>query len=172
MKSEIFYIKNWSEQVKKEWDSDSFNDLNLKVVLLGSSRLLLKKGLSESLAGRFELLPMGHWSYQEMHEAFGWDIDQYVYFGGYPGSASYLPDEKRWRRYVRDAIVAPAIERDVLQTTYIYKPALMHQLFHLGCAYSGELLSFNKMLGMLQEAGNATTLANYVEILGESLYPS
>ena len=103
------------------------------MVLLGSSRLLLKKGLSESLAGRFELLPMGHWSYQEMHEAFGWDMNQYVYFGGYPGSASYLPDEKRWRKYVRDAIVAPAIERDVLQTTYIYKPSLMvvgQNLFH------------------------------------------
>jgi predicted AAA+ superfamily ATPase len=119
------YDENDSQSNKKA-DKKDFNDLNLKVVLLGSSRLLLKKGLSESLAGRFELLPMGHWSYQEMHEAFGWDIDQYVYFGGYPGSASYLPDEKRWRRYVRDAIVAPAIERDVLQTTYIYKPALMH----------------------------------------------
>lgn len=165
---EIHKIKNWSEQVKKEWDADTFDDLNLKVVLLGSSRLLLKKGLSESLAGRFEMLQMGHWSYQEMHEAFGWNMDQYVYFGGYPGSASYLSDEKRWRKYVRDAIVAPAIEKDVLQTTYIYKPALMHQLFHLGCAYSGELLSFNKMLGMLQDAGNATTLANYLEILGES----
>lgn len=165
---EIHKINNWSEQVKREWDFDSFEDLNLKVILLGSSRLLLKRGLTESLAGRFETLPMGHWSYQEMHEAFGWDINQYVFFGGYPGSASYLPDEKRWRRYVREAIVAPAIERDVLQTTYIYKPALMHQLFRLGCAYSGELLSFNKMLGMLQDAGNATTLANYLEILGES----
>lgn len=165
---EIHKINNWSEQVKREWDFDSFEDLNLKVILLGSSRLLLKKGLTESLAGRFETLPMGHWSYQEMHEAFGWDINQYVFFGGYPGSTSYLPDEKRWRRYVREAIVAPAIERDVLQTTYIYKPALMHQLFRLGCAYSGELLSFNKMLGMLQDAGNATTLVNYLEILGES----
>ena len=165
---EIHKINNWSEQVKREWDFDTFEDLNLKVILLGSSRLLLKKGLTESLAGRFEILPMGHWSYQEMHEAFGWDINQYVFFGGYPGSASYLLDEKRWRRYVREAIVAPAIEKDVLQTTYIYKPALMHQLFHLGCAYSGELLSFNKMLGLLQDAGNATTLANYLKILGES----
>ena len=73
---EIHKINNWSEQVKKEWDADSFNDVNMKVVLLGSSRLLLKKGLTESLAGRFELLPMSHWSYQEMHEAFGFDINQ------------------------------------------------------------------------------------------------
>ncbi len=165
---EIHKIDNWSEQVKKEWDADTFNDVNLKVVLLGSSRLLLKKGLTESLAGRFELLPMTHWSYQEMHEAFGWDINQYVYFGGYPGSAAYLSNESRWRRYMRESIVAPAIEKDVLQTTYIYKPALMHQLFHLGCAYSAEQLSYNKMLGQLQDAGNATTLVNYLEVLGES----
>ncbi len=165
---EIHKINNWSEQVKKEWDADSFNDVNMKVVLLESSRLLLKKGLTESLAGRFELLPMSHWSYQEMHEAFGFDINQYVYFGGYPGSAAYLPNEGRWRRYMRDSIVAPAIEKDVLQTTYIYKPALMHQLFRLGCAYSAEQLSYNKMLGQLQDAGNATTLVNYLEVLGES----
>lgn len=165
---EIHKIGNWSEQVKREWDADTFNDVNLKVVLLGSSRLLLKKGLTESLAGRFELLPMGHWSFQEMHDAFGWDINQYVYFGGYPGSAAYLPNENRWRRYMRESIVAPAIEKDVLQTTYIYKPALMHQLFRLGCAYSAELLSYNKMLGQLQDAGNATTLVNYLGVLGES----
>ena len=165
---EVHKIENWSEQVKKEWDADTFADVNLKVILLGSSRLLLKRGLTESLAGRFELVPMGHWSYEEMHEAFGWNINQYIYFGGYPGSAVYLPNESRWRRYMRDAIVSPAIEKDVLQTTYVYKPALMHQLFRLGCGYSGELLAYNKMLGMLQDGGNATTLVNYMEVLGES----
>lgn len=165
---EVHKINNWSEQVKREWDADTFNDVNIKVVLLGSSRLLLKKGLTESLAGRFEILSMTHWSFQEMQEAFGWDINQYVYYGGYPGSAPYVNNEARWRKYMRESIIAPAIEKDVLQTTYIYKPALMHQLFHLGCAYSGELLSYNKMLGLLQDAGNATTLVNYLEVLGES----
>ena len=165
---EVHKINNWSEQVKREWDADTLNDVNIKVVLLGSSRLLLKKGLTESLAGRFEILSMTHWSFQEMQEAFGWDINQYVYFGGYPGSAPYVNNEARWRKYMRESIIAPAIEKDVLQTTYIYKPALMHQLFHLGCAYSGELLSYNKMLGLLQDAGNATTLVNYLEVLGES----
>ena len=165
---EIHKIDNWSEQVKKEWDSDTFYNINIKVVLLGSSRLLLKKGLSESLAGRFEMLPMGHWSYHEMNLAFGWDINQYIYYGGYPGSAAYLPNESRWRRYMRDSIVSPVIDKDVLQTTYIYKPALMHQLFRLGCSYSSEILSFNKMLGQLNDVGNATTLANYLETLNES----
>jgi len=165
---EIHKINNWSEQIKREWDDDTFHDVNIKLVLLGSSRLLLKKGLTESLAGRFEIIPMGHWSFAEMHEAFGWNINQYVYFGGYPGSAPYINNETRWRKYMRESIISPAIEKDVLQTTFIYKPALMHQLFHLGCAYSGELLSYNKMLGLLQDAGNATTLVNYLEVLGES----
>lgn len=165
---EIHKINDWSEQVKKEWDADSFNNVNIKVILLGSSRLLLKKGLTESLSGRFEIFPMGHWSFKEMNEAFGLNINQYVYFGGYPGSAAYIANEGRWRKYMRDSIIAPAIEKDVLQTTFIYKPALMHQLFHLGCSYSGELLAYNKMLGMLQDAGNATTLASYLKTLGES----
>lgn len=115
---EIHKINNWSEQVKREWDNDTFRDINIKVVLLGSSRLLLKRGLTESLAGRFEIISMGHWSFAEMHEAFGWNINQYVYFGGYPGSAAYVGNEIRWRRYMREAIISPAIEKDVLQTSF------------------------------------------------------
>ena len=165
---EVHKLDNWSEAVKKEWDDDTFNDLNMKVVILGSSRLLLKDGLTESLAGRYELIRMPHWSYSEIHEAFGLDIDQYIYFGGYPGGAVYINDERRWRRYVKDSIVAPAIERDVLQTKTVYKPALMKQLFELGCAYSSEELSLNKMIGQLQDAGNVTTLAGYLTTLDES----
>ena len=165
---EVHKIDNWSEAVKKEWDEDSFNDLNMKVVILGSSRLLLKDGLTESLAGRYELIRMPHWSFAEMHEAFNLDVDQYIYFGGYPGGAMYIKDERRWRKYIKDSIVAPAIEKDVLRTKVIYKPALMKQLFELGCAYSSEELSLNKMLGQLQDAGNVTTLASYLTTLDES----
>ena len=165
---EVHKIDNWSEAVKKEWDEDTFKDLNMKVVILGSSRLLLKDGLTESLAGRYELIRMPHWSYAEMHEAFNMDVDQYIYYGGYPGGAMYVKDERRWRRYIKDSIVAPAIEKDVLRTKVIYKPALMKQLFELGCAYSSKELSLNKMLGQLQDAGNVTTLAGYLTTLDES----
>lgn len=165
---EVHKIANWSEAVKKEWDQDTFNDLALKVVILGSSRLLLKDGLTESLAGRYELIRMPHWSYEEMHQAFDMDLDHYIYFGGYPGGAEYINDERRWLRYIKDSIVAPAIERDVLQTKTVYKPALMKQLFELGCAYSGKELSLNKMLGQLQDVGNVTTLAGYLSTLEES----
>ena len=165
---EVHKVNNWSEAVKKEWDEDTFNDLELKVVILGSSRLLLKDGLTESLAGRYELIRMPHWSYAEMRDAFNLDLDRYIYFGGYPGGAKYVEDERRWRRYIKDSIVAPAIERDVLMTKTVYKPALMKQLFEVGCAYSGKELSLNKMLGQLQDAGNVTTLAGYLTTLDES----
>lgn len=165
---EVHKLDNWSEAIKKEWDEDTRNDINIKVVILGSSRLLLKDGLTESLAGRFELIRMPHWSYNEMHEAFDMDLEQFIYFGGYPGGAKYVHDEHRWRKYIKDSIIAPAIERDILTTKTIYKPALMRQLFDLGCMYSGKELSLNKMLGQLQDVGNVTTLANYLNTLGEA----
>lgn len=165
---EVHKLDNWSEAIKKEWDEDTRNDINMKVVILGSSRLLLKDGLTESLAGRFELIRMPHWNYNEMHEAFGIDLEQFIYFGGYPGGTKYVHDERRWRKYIKDSIIAPAIERDILTTKTIYKPALMRQLFDLGCMYSGKELSLNKMLGQLQDVGNVTTLANYLNTLGEA----
>ena len=144
---EVQKIENWSEVVKREWDADSRNHVNLKVVLLGSSRLLLKKGLTESLAGRFELIRMPRWSLQEMRDAFGVSLDEYIYFGGYPGPAHMIQDERRWRKYIKDSLVAPAIEKDVIMTSNIYKPALMKQLFELGCSYSAEILSLTKVMG-------------------------
>ena len=165
---ELHKINNWSEAVKKEWDADTFNDINLKVVILGSSRLLLKHGLTESLAGRYELIRVPHWSFKEMHDAFGMDLEHYIYFGGYPGMAEYINSETRWRRYIKDSIIAPAIEKDVLLTKIIYKPELMKLLFELGCSYSGEELALDKMLGQLHDAGNITTLAGYLTTLDES----
>ena len=164
---EIQKIDNWSDAVKREWDEDTRMGLKLKVVLLGSSRLLLKKGLTESLAGRYELIRLGHWSYLEMQEAFGFTLDEYIYFGGYPGPAHLIKDERRWKKYVKDSLVAPAIEKDVIMTSNIYKPALMKRLFELGCGYSAEILSLTKLIGQLQDAGNVTTLAGYLEILNQ-----
>ena len=164
---EVQKIDNWSEVVKKEWDTDTRNRLNLKVVLLGSSRLLLRKGLTELLAGRYELIRMPHWSLREMRDAFGVSLDEYIYFGGYPGPAHLMKDERRWRKYIRDSLAAPAIEKDAVMTSIIFKPALMKQLFELGCGYSAEILSLTKLMGQLQDAGNVTTLAGYLEILNQ-----
>ena len=162
---EVQKIPDWSTIVKKLWDEDSRHHLPLKVMLLGSSPLLLQRGLSESLAGRFEVIRVSHWSYNEMHQAFGWNLEQYIYFGGYPGAASLIHDESRWSRYIIDSLIETTISRDILLMAPVNKPALLRRLFHLGCEYSGQILSYQKMVGQLQDAGNTTTLAHYLELL-------
>jgi predicted AAA+ superfamily ATPase len=164
---EIQKINNWSEVVKQQWDKDSREKVNIKVILLGSSRLLIQKGLSESLAGRFETFYCGHWSYGEMEAAFGWSIEQYIYFGGYPGSAILIEEEGRWKSYIKDSLIEPGISKDILMLTRVDKPALLKRLFELGCLYSGQMLSYTKITGQLQDAGNTTTLANYLRLLSD-----
>ena len=165
---EIQKISNWSEVVKKEWDDDTFHDRNIKVLLLGSSRVLLEKGLSESLGGRFEEIRMTHWSYPEMKECFGFTLDQFLFYGGYPGAADLINNSDRWEQYIQSAIIDATINKDILMNTPISKPALLRQTFELGASYSSELLSLTKMLGSLQDAGNTVTLAGYINLLDES----
>lgn len=162
---EIQKVEQWSEVVKKLWDEDSRKERPLKVVLLGSAPLLLQQGLTESLAGRFETLHLPHWSFPEMRQAFDFSLEDYLYYGGYPGAAPLAGDPERWRRYILDALVETTIARDVLLLTRVDKPALMRRLFELGCRFSGQVLSYTKMLGQLQDAGNTTTLAHYLELL-------
>lgn len=162
---EIQNIEHWSSVVKKLWDADSLQQLPLKVILLGSSRLMLQQGLTESLAGRFEVIYVGHWTLPEMQEAFGWTAQQYVWFGGYPGSADFIQDERRWKAYVLNALIEASISKDILMLNRIDKPALMKRLFELGCMYSGQILSFTKIMGQLTDAGNTTTLSHYLKLL-------
>jgi len=162
---EIQKIDNWSETIKKLWDEDSREKNNIKVILLGSSSLLIQKGLTESLAGRFEKTYIGHWSFAEMQSAFGWNINQYIYFGGYPGAAPLIEDEKRWKLYVIDSLIETSISKDILMLTRVDKPALLKRLFEIGANYSGQILSFTKILGQLFDAGNTTTLSHYLSLL-------
>jgi hypothetical protein len=151
--------------VKRLWDEDSLSNTPLRLLLLGSAPLLLQSGLTESLAGRFELLRVTHWQFAEMRDAFGFSLDDYLYFGGYPGSASLIDDRERWASYIRDSLIETTISRDILLLNRVDKPALLRQLFHLACLYSSQILSYNKMLGQLQDAGNTTTLAHYLDLL-------
>lgn len=164
---EIQKIDNWSEIVKQQWDKDTRENVNIKVILLGSSRLLIQKGLTESLAGRFETFYLSHWSFAEMETAFGWSIEQYIYFGGYPGSALLINDEERWKSYIKDSLIETSISKDILMLTRVDKPALLKRLFEIGCLYSGQILSYTKITGQLQDAGNTTTLANYLKLLSD-----
>lgn len=165
---EVQKINNWSEQVKAEWDLDTQEDRDIRVILLGSSRLMLQQGLTESLAGRFEATYLGHWSYREMKDAFGLTPSEFIWFGGYPGAISLKEDEDRWKNYVRDALLETSISKDILMLTRVDKPALMKRLFEIGSLYSGQVLSFTKVMGQLADAGNTTTLANYLELLNEA----
>ena len=165
---EIQKIPRWSEVVKGLWDADRAEALAMHVVLLGSSPWLMQKGLTESLAGRYEPIRMTHWSYPEMQEAFDFSLEEYLYFGGYPGSATLIREERRWREYVRGALIHPIIEQDILKMTRVDKPALLKTLFELGCAYSGQIISYTKLQGQLQDAGNTVTLAHYLDLLSQA----
>ncbi|MDO4437240.1 MAG: AAA family ATPase [Coriobacteriaceae bacterium] len=165
---EIQKVQQWSNTVKSLWDADRRSASTLKVFLSGSSSLLLHHGLEDSLMGRFELIRSPHWSYSECRDAFGYSLDDYLYFGGYPGAARFTEDPQRWGSYIRDAVVEPTISQDVLALEDVRKPALMRALFRLGAAYSGQELSYTKMVGQLQDAGNTVTVAHYLDLLGKA----
>lgn len=162
---EIQKIPGWSEAVKSLWDADTREGRDLRVLLLGSSPLLIQSGLTESLAGRFEQIAAPHWSFTEMREAFGWDLDTFIFFGGYPGAAELITELERWRRYVNESLIETSISRDILLMTRVDKPALLRRVFQLACDYSGQILSYQKMLGQLLDAGNTVTLAHYLDLL-------
>ena len=162
---EIQKIPGWSEAAKGLWDADRDSGCPLHVVVLGSAPMLMQSGLTESLTGRFESVSVTHWSFLEIADAFGLDLQRYLYFGAYPGAARYVTDENRWRSYIANSIIEPTIERDILALTRVDKPALLRRLFELGTDYSGQMLSYTKMLGQLQDAGNTTTLARYLHLL-------
>jgi len=162
---EIQKVSSWSETVKRLWDEDTAAGRSVKLVLLGSAPLLIQQGLTESLAGRFEIVHLPHWSFREMRDAFGWSLATYIFHGGYPGAAPLIEDPGRWSRYILDSLIETTISRDVLLLTRVDKPALLRRLFDLACSYSGQILSYTKMLGQLQDAGNTTTLAHYLDLL-------
>ncbi|HEV8469442.1 MAG TPA: ATP-binding protein [Candidatus Limnocylindria bacterium] len=163
---EIQKVSGWSEAVKRLWDEDTAKRVALRVMLLGSAPLLIQRGLTESLGGRFELIRIGHWSLREMRDAFGWSLEQYLYYGGYPGAAPLIADHERWASYIKDSLIETTISRDVLLLTRVDKPALLRQLFRLACDYSGQIVTLTKLMGQLQDAGNVTTLAHYLDLLG------
>ena len=164
---EIQKVDGWSEVVKANWDKDTATGLPLVVVLSGSSRLLLRQGLSESLAGRFELSQLGHWSFAEMRDAFGFSPEQFAWFGGYPGAAALVGDEARFKSYVASAVIEASLSRDIFLLDRVDKPLALRRLFDLAIAYCGQTVSFTKLLPATG-AGNTTTLSRYLGLLGQA----
>ena len=133
---EIQKVKDWSSIVKLLWDEDTREKIPLKVILTGSSALLPQKGMTESLMGRYEILYCPHWNFKECRDAFGYNPDEFMFFGGYPGAAALKGDEERWARYIGTSIVEPTISQDILMMEEVRKPALLRALFMLGAGYS------------------------------------
>jgi hypothetical protein len=166
---EVQKIEGWSNVVKKFWDEDTHEKNNIQVVLLGSSALMIQKKLPESLAGRFEIIRFTHWSYLECHKAFGCNLDDYLFYGGYPGGYELIKDEVRWKQFVTDSLIETAITRDIMILADVQKPVLLRRLLYLGCEYGGQILSYGKILGDLNDVGSKLTLMNYQKYL-ESAY--
>jgi predicted AAA+ superfamily ATPase len=161
---EVQKVRGWSEMVKFHWDARP-KKTEIRVLILGSSALLMQEGLTESLAGRFFLHRCPHWTFSESRDAFGWDLNQWLFFGGYPGGASFITEEANWKRYITDSLIETVLARDVLQMTKIIKPALLRHLFTLAATMPAQIVSYTKMVGQLQDAGNTTTLAHYLKLL-------
>ena len=165
---EIHHVQgDWSKAVKGLWDKDRHEELPLHVVLLGSAPWLMQRGLSESLMGRFETIQLPHWSFPEMANAFGFTLDQFIFFGGYPGSAPLVHAEDRWKSYILNSLIEAVLEKDALALRKVQKPALLRQLLEFGCECSGKILSLDKVLGQLQDAGNRATLKQYMDLLSQ-----
>jgi uncharacterized protein len=162
---EVQKVRGWSESIKSIWDAARRSPLDVRLLVLGSSALLIQEGLSESLSGRFFLHRCGHWTFQECADAFGWDMHRWLFFGGYPGAAVFSENEQKWKRYVTDSLIETVLARDVFQLQKITKPALLRHLFALAATFPAQILSYNKMLGQLHDAGNTTTLAHYIKLL-------
>ena len=165
---EVQYIRGWADAVKALWDEDAKLGIDLRVVLTGSSATLLRSGMAESLAGRFELIRCTHWSYAECRDAFGFSLDDFLFFGGYPGAATLRDDVDRWASYVTDSIIEPSIAKDVLALEDVRNPALLRRLFFLGAPYSAQEVSYRKLLGQLDDRGNTATIAHYLVLLEQA----
>jgi hypothetical protein len=161
---ELQKVRGWSDALKLHWDGRRGGP-DIRVLTLGSSALLIQEGLVESLAGRFLLHRCTHWTFPECRDAFGWDLDRWLYFGGYPGGAPFAGEESLWKRYVTDSLIETVVARDVLPMARITKPVLLRHLFALAATLPAQAVSYTKMLGQLQDAGNTTTLAHYLRLL-------
>lgn len=162
---EIQKIPQWSEYIKKFWDENKRKRIPTKCILLGSSSLNLQSGLTESLTGRFELTRAWHWNLQQSATGYDIDLEKFLFFGGYPGSYPLIKNPRRWKNYLTDAIVETVIGKDILSQAQVKSPALFKQAFQLVSSYPAQEISYNKLLGQLQDRGNIDLVKYYLELL-------
>ena len=165
---EIQKVPDWSSTVKFLWDEDTRRGNNIKVVATGSSALTLRGGMAESLKGRFEEIASTQWTLAECRDAFGYSLDDFLFFGGYPGAAALKDEPDRWFAYMHDSIIEPTITQDVLEMETVKKPALLRALFEIGAMYSAREISYRKLLGQLDDRGNTEVISHYLDLLSHA----
>jgi len=158
---EIQKVPNWSETIKSLWDK---TPKALRVIILGSSSLQLQKGLTESLAGRFELIRTYQWTFAELKRAFKYDLNRYLRYGGYPGAVAFEKDYDRWYTYLKDSIIEAVVGKDILLNRKVGNPALFRQAFEILCRYPAQEISYTKLLGQLQDKGNTDLVKYYIDL--------
>lgn len=165
---EIQKVPDWFSTVKFLWDEDTRRGNNIKVVATGSSALTLRGGMAESLKGRFEEIASTQWTLAECRDAFGYSLDDFLFFGGYPGAAALKDEPDRWFAYMHDSIIEPTITQDVLEMETVKKPALLRALFEIGAMYSAREISYRKLLGQLDDRGNTEVISHYLDLLSHA----
>lgn len=165
---EIQKIENWADTVKFLWDSQDFKKNYIRLILLGSSSLQLQKGLSESLAGRFILHKVFHWTPQESLSGYNLNLNDYLKYGGYPGSYQFTNHKIDWLNYIKESIIETVIGKDILSIARVKSPALFKQTFDLACSYACQEISYTKLLGQLQDKGNTDLVKHYLELFEQA----
>ena len=160
---EIQNIENWSATLKQLWDEQVDENKSLKVILLGSSSLSIQKGLQESLAGRFQVHQVFHWNFEESKEAYNLSFEEFLTFGGYPGSYRFIEKPDEWVSYIKHSIIDPVIGKDILSQTRVKSPALFKQCFEIATSYPAQEISYTKLLGQLQDRGNTDLVKHYLQ---------
>jgi len=164
---EIQKIDRWSDTIKGLYDEDRSSGA-VKLIVMGSASLTLREGLGDSLLGRFEIVEVPHWSFLETKAAFGWDLNQYLMFGGYPGAAHLISDTERWQAFMRDSVIESVLAKDIFMLAAIGKPALFRQVLEIALLYPAQEISYQKIVGQLHESGSVDTVKNYLSILGSA----
>ncbi len=169
---EAHLLHGWAAWLKGLWDRWRRRKIPVQVVATGSSSLHLAAGSKESLAGRFERLTLAHWSARSLAEVFGIGLDDaadlVVRLGAYPGAFALRDEPPRWSAYVRDAILEPAIGRDILALAVVRRPALLRQVFGVAASSPAQIVSLQKIQGALQDGGALETIAHYLTLLEEA----
>lgn len=160
---EIQKSHNWAEAIKALYDESKRIKKLFPCVLLGSSSLEIQKGLTESLTGRFQLIRAHHWNYQESKKGYDLSFEKYLSYGGYPGSYQFI-DSADWADYVKNSIISTAVEKDILQFRSVKNPALFKQAFDILVSYPAQEISYNKLLGQLQDRGNVELIKYYISL--------